>query len=147
MSDIVTRLAYKEDLKGMYEVERTSFGSPWSYDSFAENFYNPFSIYVLAQAEEDVLGFGGMQVIFEEAHVMNIAVLSAHRRKGIAGKILELMVQEAKQRGATIMFLEVRASNTPAKALYKKYGFVEMGIRRKYYSDNGEDAIIMTLEL
>ena len=147
MSEIVTRLAYKEDLLGMYEVERTSFGSPWSYQSFAENFYNPFSIYVLAEEEESVLGFGGMQVIFDEAHVMNIAVLSEHRRRGIAGGILELMISEAKQRGAKIMFLEVRVSNAPARALYEKYGFVQMGIRKKYYSDNGEDAVIMTLEI
>lgn len=148
MPDFNIRLAYKEDLKRMHNVENLSFSNPWSYESFKENFFNLFSIYVLAEDENgEVVGFGGMQVIFEEAHIMNIAVLENYRRKGIADKILELLMSQAKERDAETMFLEVRKSNIPAQMLYAKHGFVEISVRKSYYSDNNEDAVIMTSEL
>ncbi len=148
MSEINVRLAYKEDLKGMHNIESSSFAAPWSFEAFKENFFNLFSIYVLAETDDGtMIGFGGMQVIFEEAHVMNIAVLEEHRRKGIAGQMLKLMMQEAKKRDAQTMMLEVRQSNAPARCLYQKYGFVPVSIRKGYYSDNNEDAIIMAAEL
>lgn len=147
MTDISVRLAYKEDIAAMYNVEKTSFPCPWSYDSFAENFYNLYSIYVLAENSDGVIGFGGMQVIFDEAHIMNVAVLKNYRRNGAASQMLELMMNEAKSRGAEKIFLEVRKSNLPAQALYRKHGFNMLAIREKYYSDNNEDAIIMAAEL
>lgn len=148
MSEFNVRLAYKEDLKGMHNVESLSFAVPWSFEAFKENFFNLFSIYVLAETKDGtVVAFGGMQVVFEEAHVMNIAVLEEYRRKGIAGKLLELMMQEASKRDAQSMFLEVRQSNIPARNLYQKYGFTPVSVRKRYYSDNNEDAIIMAAEL
>ncbi len=148
MSEITVRLAYKEDLKAMHRVEMSSFSMPWSFDAFVENFYNVFSVYVLAEDENgEVVGFGGMQSIFEEAHIMNIAVLKEFRRRGIAEKMLSLMKTEAKARKAEKMFLEVRAGNTPAKELYRKHGFNEIAVRKGYYSDNGEDALIMEAEI
>ncbi len=148
MADINVRLAYKEDLRAMHRVELACFNAPWSYDAFAENFYSPFSIYALAEDDNgDVIGFGGMQVIFEEAHIMNIAVMSQSRRSGVGTRVLELMIGEAKQRGAEIMFLEVRVSNLAAIKLYEKFGFMPIGVRKNYYSDNNEDALIMTLEI
>ena len=116
--------------------------------SFAENFYNAFSVYVLAENEYDgVVGFGGMQIIFDEAHIMNIAVKNDFRRKGIADGMLCFMMSYAKEKGAAKMFLEVRRGNLPAQALYLKHGFNVLTVRKNYYSDNGEDAIIMTAEL
>ena len=148
MSNFNIRLAYKEDLRSMYSVEKTSFAYPWSYDSFAENFYNAFSVYVLAENEYDgVVGFGGMQIIFDEAHIMNIAVKNDFRRKGIADGMLCFMMSYAKEKGAAKMFLEVRRGNLPAQALYLKHGFNVLTVRKNYYSDNGEDSIIMTAEL
>lgn len=148
MSEFNVRLAYKEDLKGMHNVESLSFAVPWSFEAFKENFFNLFSIYVLAETKDGtVVAFGGMQVVFEEAHVMNIAVLEEYRRKGIAGNLLELMMQEASKRDAQSMFLEVRQSNIPARNLYQKYGFTPVSVRKRYYSDNNEDAIIMAAEL
>ncbi len=147
MSNFSTRLAFKEDIHGMHAVEKSSFRTPWSYEAFEENFFNLYSVYVLAETEDKIIGFGGMQVIFDEAHVMNVAVLSDFRRQGVADSMLKLMQKEAKERGASIMFLEVRSSNAPARALYEKNGFTAAGVRKKYYSDNGEDAIIMTCAL
>ncbi len=148
MSNINVRLAYKEDLAAMHAVEMSSFSMPWSYDAFVENFYNIFSVYVLAETENgEVVGFGGMQSIFEEAHIMNVAVDKNYRRMGIADKMLALMKDEARARKAEKMFLEVRIGNTPAKELYRKNGFKEMAVRKGYYSDNGEDAVIMVAEI
>ncbi|MBP3348706.1 MAG: ribosomal protein S18-alanine N-acetyltransferase [Clostridia bacterium] len=147
MANSSVRLAYREDLKAMHRVESECFAAPWSYEAFEENFYNPFSIYTLAESDDEVVGFGGMQVIFDEAHIMNIAVLPSHRRQGLASDLLKLMIDEARARKAVIMFLEVRASNVPAQTLYKKFGFEPMGVRKQYYSDNNEDAVIMTLNL
>lgn len=148
MSEFSVRLAYKEDLKGMHNVENLSFATPWSYEAFKENFFNLFSVYVLAEdSDGEVVGFGGMQVIFEEAHIMNIAVLEKYRRRGIADKLLELLMSQAKERDAMTMFLEVRKNNIPAQTLYKKHGFEKITVRKNYYSDNGEDAVIMAAEL
>lgn len=148
MTDINIRPAYREDIGGMYAVEKTSFATPWSYESFAENFYNAFSVYVLAEtAEGEVVGFGGMQIIFEEAHIMNVAVKKEFRRKGIADGIIAFMKAYAKEKSVEHMLLEVRESNFPAQELYKKQGFSALTVRKKYYSDTNEDAIIMTADL
>lgn len=147
MDEVTVRLAYKEDIRGMYAIEKSSFATPWSIDAFAENFFNNCSIYVLAEYEGRIIGFGGMQVILDEAHVMNVAVHGSKRRLGAATKMMELMFITAEKRGAKEMFLEVRSSNEPAKALYEKLGFKKLGVRKKYYSDNGEDAVIMKKKL
>ncbi len=146
-NEITVRLAYREDIPMMYEIEKRSFTTPWSYDAFEENFMNSYSVYVLAEYENEVIGFGGMQVLLGEAHIMNIAVAKDYRRKGSAQKILTLMKYEALKRSAEAMFLEVRVSNEPAKALYEKNGFERIALRKKYYSDTGEDAIVMMLRL
>lgn len=147
MDEITARLAYKQDLSGMYAIEKSSFPCPWSYAAFAENFYQESSVYILAENSSGIIGFGGMQIILDEAHIMNVAVTSNFRRMGAADKIIELMQSEAKKRGVAAMFLEVRMGNIAAQALYKKHGFSVMGVRKHYYSDNNEDAIIMIAKL
>lgn len=148
MNDINIRLAYREDIRGMYAVEKTSFATPWSYESFEENFYNAFSVYALAEnAENEIVGFGGMQIIFDEAHIMNVAVKKEFRRNGIATEIIAFMKAYAKENNVLQMFLEVRKSNFSAQELYKKQGFATMSVRKNYYSDTNEDALIMTARL
>lgn len=147
MDEIVARLAYKEDIRGMYAIEKSSFNMPWSYDAFAENFYNNYSVYVLTECEEEIIGFGGMQVIFDEAHIMNVAVKKSKRRLGAATKMMELLISEARNRSVKSVFLEVRSGNDSAKNLYARQGFVPIAIRKQYYSDNNEDAIIMKKEI
>ena len=147
MDEIIVRLAYKEDLKGMYAVEKSSFVTPWSYEAFSENFYNESSVYAAAEIKEYIIGFAGVQIVADEAHIMNVAVLKNFRRMGAADKIIKLIKKEAKQRGAAVMYLEVRKSNIAAQSLYCKHNFRVLGIRKKYYSDNDEDAIVMSAEL
>ncbi len=147
MDEISVRLAYKEDIKGMYAVEKSSFSSYWSYDSFVENYYNESSVYIAAEMSDIIIGFAGMQIVLDEAHIMNVAVLKDFRRMGAADKMIDLIKREAKLRGATVMYLEVRKSNVAAQSLYCKHNFKVLGIRKKYYSNNDEDAIIMVADL
>jgi len=93
-----------------------------------------------------ILGFAGMWLMVEEAHLVTIAVDPVHRRKGLGELLLVAMLEWADQLGARVMTLEVRASNLGAQALYRKYGFSTQGLRKHYYSDNGEDALLMTTE-
>jgi ribosomal-protein-alanine N-acetyltransferase len=92
---------------------------------------------------DPIIGFAGMWVLFDEAHVTTIGVRPTHRGKGLGELMLVDLFEEAGRRGAEWLTLEVRVSNESAQALYRKYGFTRQGLRRRYYSDNGEDAYIM----
>ena len=94
-------------------------------------------------ARDPIVGFAGMWIIYDEAHVTTIGVDPDHRGRGLGELLLVALFDEALARGAQWVTLEVRVSNTPAQALYEKYGFTRQGVRRRYYSDNGEDAYIM----
>jgi ribosomal-protein-alanine N-acetyltransferase len=96
-----------------------------------------------AVATDPIVGFAGMWVLFDEAHVTTIGVQPRHRGKGLGELLLVTLFEEAARRGAEWLTLEVRVSNEAAQALYRKYGFTRQGVRRRYYSDNGEDAYIM----
>jgi [ribosomal protein S18]-alanine N-acetyltransferase len=97
----------------------------------------------LDTAGDPIIGFAGMWVLFDEAHVTTIGVLPNQRGKGLGELMLVELFEQAQARGAEWLTLEVRVSNAPAQALYEKYGFTRQGVRRRYYSDNGEDAYIM----
>lgn len=136
------------DLDGVIAVERLSFLTPWSRDAFVEELLQTFTVYVVARAGEEVVGYGGMHVVFDEAHVTNVAVHPDWRGQGLGERIMRRLIELAADRGASKMTLEVRASNTPAKRLYAKLGFVTGpgAVRKGYYTDTGEDAIVMWKE-
>lgn len=94
-------------------------------------------------AAPPIIGFAGMWILLDEAHVTTIGVAPEYRGNGLGELLLIDLFEEALRRGAEWMTLEVRVSNEPAQALYQKYGFTRQGVRRRYYSDNGEDAFIM----
>lgn len=93
-----------------------------------------------------ILGYGGVSIIVDEAHILALAVYPSCRRQGIGDLILKRLIATARERGATLLTLEVRASNLAAQQLYRKYGFLPVGHRPGYYAETGEDAIIMTVE-
>jgi len=97
-------------------------------------------------ASEYIFGFAGLWLMAGEAHITNIAVREKHRRQGIGELLFISLIEMALELGASLATLEVRASNTTAQSLYAKYGFVQVGLRRGYYTDNREDGVIMTLE-
>lgn len=108
---------------------------------------NHFARYILLLQGDHVIGYGGMWVIIDEAHVTNIAVLPEYRGKKLGERLLRRMMAEAIAEGARKMTLEVRVTNDPAQNLYRKLGFQDGGIRRSYYTDNQEDALVMWMNL
>lgn len=134
-----------EDVESVVEIEESSFPVPWSKNSFIyELLENERAVYLVAKdVMERVLGYVGLWVVFEEGHITNLAVHPLYRRQGVARALLEGLIEAVRPLGVQHLTLEVRASNRPAQQLYEKMGFVQVGIRRKYYLDNNEDAFIM----
>lgn len=155
------------DIPEVMEIERVCFSLPWPARAYRfEIEDNAMSTHLVARLRlpenrqklwqrvkgalpgvrprGPIVGYGGFWIIIDEAHISTLAVAPARRRKGIAELLLLRMIQQALQRGATVMTLEVRVGNLPAQRLYDKYGFTVQGRRPRYYSDNAEDALIMT---
>ena len=144
------RLSFRQmvpdDADAVARVEAASFPVPWSRESFWREVSNEHTCYVLACDEEaatPVIGYAGCWILAGEAQITNVAILPAYRGQGVGTQLMAAVIAAAKERGASAMTLEVRPSNAPALALYHHYGFQEAGRRKGYYSDNGEDAIIM----
>lgn len=137
-----------EDVPFVYKIECASFGSPWSMESFEEEIkINDKAFYLVLEHEGQVVGFGGMWLVFDEVHVTNIAIAPEFRGRGLGEFLVQEMCQRVLIRGFKYMTLEVRVTNGVAIALYEKLGFVSAGIRPKYYIDTGEDAMVMWKEL
>lgn len=134
-----------EDLEGVITIENHSFATPWSRNSFLhELLENERAIYLVAKDEFDrLVGYIGMWIIFDEGHITNLAVHPNFRRRGAGSLLLKGLINYGQREGVKYLTLEVRRSNETAQRLYYKYGFVHMGVRRKYYLDNNEDALIM----
>jgi ribosomal-protein-alanine N-acetyltransferase len=132
-----------DDLAAIEEIERVSYPTPWSRSMFASELAKPSSICVGGFDDDALIGYMIISRYVDAWHVMNIAVSPTHRRRGIARQLLEHLfdaTQRDARRGYT---LEVRVSNTGAQKLYEELGFKPRGLRRGYYTDNREDAIIM----
>jgi ribosomal-protein-alanine N-acetyltransferase len=136
-----------EDLPAVHAIERASFAVPWPTDAYRNEIRtNRLASYVVARLDDQVVGFAGLWVMVDEAHVTSFAVDPRWRRRGVGERLLLALLDLAVRRQAREATLEVRLSNLPARKLYEKYGFRPVGIRPRYYSDNGEDALIMTTE-
>jgi ribosomal-protein-alanine N-acetyltransferase len=142
------RIVFKEmDLEHLPEVvaiEEVSFPTPWSIFSFTyEVLQNNFAYYIVALDKRQVVGYAGMWVIMDEAHITNVAVHPQYRGTHVGLSLMEELMERAASMGVDRMTLEVRPSNIVARNLYEALGFTECGRRKGYYSDNNEDAIIM----
>lgn len=126
------------------KVERASFVTPWSAHAFTyELLHNELSYYTVALVDGQVVGYAGMWMILDEAHVTNIAVAPEYRHRKIGYRLMCHLINKARSEGINRMTLEVRPSNIYARRLYKSLGFEERGMRKNYYTDTNEDAIIM----
>jgi [ribosomal protein S18]-alanine N-acetyltransferase len=145
---IVCRLMTVDDIDEVLLVEYASFPTPWSRDAFEnEIIQNHFANYIVLEVNDELVGYGGFWSIVDEAHITNVAISPAYRGKKLGDYLVKNLMELAIELGAEMMTLEVRASNIVAQNLYKKYGFEEKGIRKGYYSDDGEDALIMWVNL
>lgn len=127
-------------------LERCCFEAPWSERSIASELTNPLSLWLVALDGDKVIGYVGSQSVLGEADMMNVAVSPDYRRLGIAQNLVERLVQALCGRSVQSLALEVRASNAPAKALYSKLGFTQVGLRPNYYRNPREDALILRKE-
>jgi [ribosomal protein S18]-alanine N-acetyltransferase len=135
------------DLQAVHDIERASFSTPWPDDAYrSEIESNRLATYVVARVGDEVVGFGGIWLMVDEAHITTFAVHPDWRRRGIGERLLITLLDVSLARHAREATLEVRLSNVAARRLYEKYGFRPVGLRPRYYSDNGEDALIMTTE-
>ena len=133
------------DINEIWEIEKLSFSVPWTREALGmEIVKNKCAKYYAAKNYEGkLIGYGGFWVIVDQAHITNVAVHPQYRRHGVGEAVMRHMLKQAYKLGLKDMTLEVRESNAPAIKLYKKLGFIECGVRKKYYSDNNENAIIM----
>ena len=137
------------DLNSISENLQNSFEISWSYSIFKDELLNVFSKYIVAKKDEIILGFAGIWQVYEESHIMNIAVHNDFRKKGIGSTLLKELIEMAKTSKSEILTLEVKKSNIPAQKLYSKFGFETVGVRKNYYISGNkvENGVIMTLHL
>ena len=146
-NNIIIRPMTIDDVDEVYIVEEDCFVDPWSKDSIRKELKNDLARYLVAEIDDKIVGYVGVWFVVDEGHITNVAVHSDYRGKKIGDKLVKEMVELCKENNIVAMTLEVRASNTVAQNLYRKYGFKMGGIRKEYYSDNKEDAIIMWNQL
>ncbi|MCS7202749.1 MAG: ribosomal protein S18-alanine N-acetyltransferase [Dictyoglomus sp.] len=146
-SEINIRNMTEKDIDEVYEINRLSFSSPWSKESFErEIFSNKIANYFVAEKENKIVGYIGFWQIFREAQITTIAVHPDFRGKGIGEALLDYVIDLCRKNSIEAIVLEVRVSNTIAQNLYLKKGFKKIGIRKWYYRD-GEDAMVMVKKL
>jgi len=135
-----------EDVAEVARIERQSSSTPWSEESLRYEIGQPTSRYVIAKMDGEVVGHLGMWLIAHEAHITTFSVDTRHRRMGIGGLLLWESMTQAINEGVSRFTLEVRASNVPAQNLYRKFGFVPVAVRKRYYAPEQEDAVVMWID-
>ena len=147
VSEATIRPMIKSDLKQILEIETNSFPTPWSLALFQREMELDFSYIFVLDINGEIIGYMNYWLIVGEVHIMSIAVKESYRRTGVGSYILQHSLDEARLKGGVYAYLEVRAGNPAGHALYQKNGFELVGIRRGYYTDTKEDALIMAREL
>lgn len=133
------------DIADVHRIESASFPVPWPDYAFRQELEaNRLARYLVVRAGDEAIAYAGVWLMVDEAHVTTFAVLPAWRRRGVGARLLLALLEMAVEIGARVATLEVRLSNAPARALYQRFGFRPVGLRPRYYSDNAEDALIMT---
>lgn len=146
MSEVTIRRMTMADVEGVVAVEAATFPTPWSQDAFVSEMKNVAARYLVAELDGRIIGYAGAWIILDESHITNIAVLSDYRGQGIGRRLTEGLLQYLSNLGAAYATLEVRKSNAVAQRLYASLGFIKLGVRKRYYEDNGEDALIMVCD-
>jgi ribosomal-protein-alanine N-acetyltransferase len=140
---------HPDDIQHVIGIERAAYERGWPQTAFERELTtNAMARYLVlrANAAPGILAFGGLWLMVDQAHIVTVAVLPQWQRRALGRAVVHGLVELARDAGMGSATLEVRASNQPARALYREYGFYEVGERKRYYSDNGEDAVIMTTE-
>ena len=140
------RLMTADHVSQVAQLEKLCFRDPWSENSVSSELNNPLSLWLVAVEGEKVAGYVGSQSVMGESDMMNVAVHPDFRRQGIGERLILELIDQLENRGNHSLTLEVRASNVSAIALYRKLGFVQVGLRKNYYRNPKEDALILRKE-
>ena len=135
-----------QDVSQIADLEKVCFNDPWSENSIASELDNRLSLWLVAVEADRVIGYVGSQTVLGETDMMNIAIHPDFRKQGIAKQLIHRLVQALSEKGSHSLMLEVRASNEPAKSLYGNLGFETVGVRKNYYRNPREDALILRKE-
>lgn len=148
MINVTIRKMTQHDISAVMEIDRKSFPAPWTREVYEQEIKNnDFAHYFVIETDGQIVGYVGLWIVFEDAQITNIAVLPEYRGNNIGKQLFSFAIIYALQKGAHYLSLEVRPSNEVAKNMYRSFGLKEAGIRKNYYPDNGEDAIVMWVNL
>jgi [ribosomal protein S18]-alanine N-acetyltransferase len=136
----------RTDIQAVSAIERRCYATQWHENAYHTELANRSACYLVARLENEIVGYAGMWVIMDEAHITTLAVSPEHRGKKIGERLLLGLLEEAAYRGGSRATLEVREHNVVAQNLYRKYGFREAAIRKNYYTDNQENALVMWVD-
>lgn len=145
MSDPITiREMVQDDIDTVYTIEKNSYSTPWTKEIFYnELMNNAHAFYAVIAYQGDIVGYAGMWVVYDDAQITTIAIDPAFRGKRLGKQLFRYMLQTAYRLEVARLSLEVRVSNVVAQNMYRKFGLVPGGVRKGYYTDNNEDAIVM----
>ena len=141
------RLAAEEDIPRVLEIEHESISPPWTHGGLLSEVYREDSFFALLVCDEKVSGYIALRCMEDEGELLKIAVAIEARRRGIADELMKAALSYAGKNGISSIYLEVRKSNEAAVSLYRKHGFKQTGLRKNYYTEPIEDALIMALEI
>jgi ribosomal-protein-alanine N-acetyltransferase len=142
--DVVLTPMRRRHLRGVVRIEEGAYPRPWSMALFvSELALRDQRTYLVAKVDGKVVGYGGVMYVLPDAHITTIAVDEGTRRHAVGTRLLLALARAAVAKGATALTLEVRTSNAGAQELYRRFGFAPAGVRKNYYADSGEDAIVM----
>ena len=145
---ITYRKMTPDDVEAVHAIELATFPTPWTLDSFHyEMRENQYAHYLVAEDEKGIIGFCGMWLVIDAAQITNVAVVERMRGQKIGEALMKEAMRVAREANMDVMSLEVRVTNVVAQNLYRKLGFQDGGIRKGYYTDNGEDALVMWVNL
>ncbi|MDC3418595.1 ribosomal protein S18-alanine N-acetyltransferase [Aquibacillus salsiterrae] len=148
MGKIIIRQMQLSDINQVLEIEQSSFGLPWTEEVFQRELTeNPYALYFVIENNERIFGYCGMWLVIDEAQITNIALLPAYRGRKYGVALFQYVINQAIALGASKLSLEVRVSNMVAQKLYRRFGLQPGGIRKNYYTDNNEDALVMWVNL
>ena len=140
---LIVEIMTEKDLPEVHEIESLVFPQPWSMDAFRQEIRSVLGRYLVVRLDERVVGYVGIMLVEDEGHITTLAVHPDYQRQGIGTRMLEEVINMALRARVTYITLEVRVSNNAARRLYQRYGFRDVGVRKGYYTDTGEDALVM----
>ncbi|GGA76269.1 ribosomal protein S18-alanine N-acetyltransferase [Ornithinibacillus halotolerans] len=148
MAELTIRKMELDDIPQVMFVELASFTSPWTEKVFHQELMdNNYAHYYIMELDKKIIGYVGMWVVYEDSQITNIAILPGYRGQKLGEKLFRFAIQKAMSLGAMRLSLEVRVTNIVAQKMYRKFGLVPGGIRKNYYTDNQEDAVVMWVNL